>query len=196
VVGLVMRNRHMAPRLLKIGAVGLFAFFLVANLANLNLVAIAEDFADGFSFNDPSNEAAYDRRLQFDALLAEWHESPLIGHGHGAAGAVMRDPEQPWAYELSYLALLFHTGLIGLAVYSIAVIWLVMSALKIVRHEQKLALVVGCMVVGLYAFLIANATNPYLAKFDYLWTIFVLAAAVNVASCKRPVIRSSLRSAG
>jgi hypothetical protein len=33
--------------------------------------------------------------------------------------------------------------------------------------------------VGLAAFLIANATNPYLLKFDFMWALFLPLALIN-----------------
>lgn len=35
------------------------------------------------------------------------------------------------------------------------------------------------LLVGLTCFLIANATNPYLLKFDYMWVIFLPLAIIN-----------------
>ena len=32
---------------------------------------------------------------------------------------------------------------------------------------------------GLFCFLIINATNPYLASFDYLWVVFLPVAILN-----------------
>jgi hypothetical protein len=32
---------------------------------------------------------------------------------------------------------------------------------------------------GLICFMIANGTNPYLAKFDYMWIIFIPVALLN-----------------
>jgi hypothetical protein len=37
---------------------------------------------------------------------------------------------------------------------------------------------------GMTTFLIANATNPYLEKFDCLWTVFLPLAVVNVSLLK------------
>jgi hypothetical protein len=191
-VGSIMRTRHIGFRMMGIGVIAAVAFLIVANLAGLNLAVMLNDFMSGFSFADadPSNDGAYQRRIQFDALLAGWQENLLFGHGHGATAGVLRADDQPWAYELSYVALMFQAGLIGFAIYFSAVLWLVLKALMIVRNNPKLALPVGCMVVGLCGFLIANATNPYLSKFDYLWTIFSLVAAVNVSSLgdNRPLI--------
>jgi len=36
------------------------------------------------------------------------------------------------------------------------------------------------VLAGTSCFLIANATNPYLAKFDYIWVIFLPVALINI----------------
>jgi len=40
---------------------------------------------------------------------------------------------------------------------------------------------------GFMSFMIANATNPYLAKFDYMWVFFIPVAIMNSnLLCKMP----------
>lgn len=36
------------------------------------------------------------------------------------------------------------------------------------------------VLVGTACFLIANTTNPYLAKFDYIWVVFLPVALINI----------------
>ena len=42
------------------------------------------------------------------------------------------------------------------------------------------------ILTGACTFLIANATNPYLETYDYLWVIFLPLAVVNVLLLGRP----------
>ncbi len=46
---------------------------------------------------------------------------------------------------------------------------------KVVRScvDVEIKAFVISFMVGLVAFLIANTTNPYLGKFDYMWVIFI-----------------------
>jgi O-antigen ligase len=112
--------------------------------------------------------------------MAGWSNSPLIGQGLGAsADSVVRSEEQPWAYELSYVALLFQVGLLGFIIYSSAVLWIFYAGLKIVRLRPDAAQIILPLLAGLAGLLLVNITNPYLFKFDYLWTIFLPVAAIN-----------------
>ena len=82
-------------------------------------------------------------------------------------------------YELSYVALLFHTGIVGFAIYAAAVIWIYRMGLRIIRSGDRIGLYMVPALVGTTCFLIANATNPYLEKFDYIWVIFLPVALIN-----------------
>ena len=75
--------------------------------------------ATGFQFD--SDPVAMLRRDQSVALVKGWLEAPLLGSGHGMpAPDVIRSEETPWAYELTYLALLYHTGVVGTLAYASA----------------------------------------------------------------------------
>jgi O-antigen ligase len=125
---------------------------------------------------DVSNIA---RAEQMDSLLAGWVESPFLGNGLGTSSSILRNEDLPWAYELSYLALIFHTGLLGLVIYVSAISWIfAASARLMIAHNMSKPMFLP-LLTGLACFLIANATNPYLSTFDYLWTIFLPLAAVN-----------------
>ena len=146
--------------------------------AGLEFEALYNQFRS--AFDSSGEQAASIRYEQLLALLSEWKESPLIGHGLGASAAsFIRSEEMPWAYELSYVALLFQTGVLGVAIYAIAVIWIFYAGVRIVRQRPDAAQIILPLLSGLAVFLIANATNPYLTKFDYLWTIFLPVAAIN-----------------
>tara|TARA_B110000971_G_C19803123_1_gene405305 strand:- start:163 stop:378 length:216 start_codon:yes stop_codon:yes gene_type:complete len=45
--------------------------------------------------------------------------------------------------------------------------------------------------VALVCFLIINASNPYLGKFDYLWTIFLPIASINAISLNSRLIKNN-----
>jgi hypothetical protein len=87
---------------------------------------------------------------------------------------------QPWSYELSYIALLYHTGLCGLGLYAAGVVWIFFTGWRIIRSGHPLAQRLIPVLVGTACFLIANATNPYLEKYDYMWVIFLPLAYVNL----------------
>lgn len=166
---------------LSIIAVTMIVLAVLAILfLGINVEAIWDDFISGFDFSDKSNLSTYTRTEQFVALMHGWMESPIIGAGHGsAAQEFVRSEEVPWAYELSYVALLFHTGIVGVLVYGGAVFWLFVKSVSVVRHKPGAAGMLIPLLAGLMSFLIANISNPYLEKFDYLWTLFLPIAVLN-----------------
>jgi hypothetical protein len=143
-----------------------------------SLWALLDTFAVGWDFR--GEQSAIDRRDQFFPLLQGWSERPLFGSGHGASAAgSIRSDEMPWAYELSYLALLFHTGVLGFIAYASGVAWIFWMSLKIIRLGNHFSLYMLPLLVGFSCFLIGNASNPYLEKFDYMWVIFLPVAFIN-----------------
>lgn len=168
------------------------AAMLIVGLA-LTLVAVQAFAADIFGFDvtvlwqefrlgfDPrATESSSIRVTQLRELIEAWHAHPLLGAGHGAfLHDHIRDPERPWGYELSYPTLLFQAGLAGLLAYAALIGWLILQMVRIVRAGGEHARTMLPLLVGLLAFLAANATNPYLLKFDFMWTLFLPLALVN-----------------
>lgn len=149
----------------------------------LDPLAMTEEFLAAFQGQEASSSLRF---LQAASLWSSFTESPLIGQGLGAAVDVVRSDGQPWAYELSYLALLMNVGLLGFIIYFAAIVWIALKGISISRRNAEFAKLFVPMMVSLCAFLIMNATNPYLAKFDYLWVIFLPVALINAYLTQRP----------
>lgn len=172
-------NKKMVWHVLSGFALILFFLFVYLHYKfGLDIQAMATSFASGFNFaGDPSASV---RKEQFYALLKGWSQNPVIGNGLGAfVKDCIRSVEIPWAYELSYIALLFHTGMLGFLIYFSAVAWIFWMGLRIIRSGNRLGLYMLPVLVGTSTFLIGNATNPYLGKFDYMWVIFLPLALIN-----------------
>ena len=183
-LGLTSRRALRANfRLIGLGTAG--GFLILFGLGSyLNAVSgfewgsILAMFGEGFNFS--SEVSATVRRDQFFALLHGWDSSPILGAGHGAAAPrVIRSAEFPWAYELSYVALLFHTGIVGFLAYASAIGWIYWMGLRILRSGDALARYMLPILVGMSCFLVGNATNPYLEKFDYIWVLFLPIGVIN-----------------
>jgi hypothetical protein len=175
-------RRTGVARTLILASVGLGALVVVGALAFIVLkidpAILWRAFTEGFSASQ--DLALNPRGTQLQALLANWSEQPFFGAGHGAtAVGSLRSTEQPWAYELSYMALLFQVGVVGFLFYACAVGWLYLAGLRVIVSSEAAARAMIPPLVGLTAFLIGNATNPYLAAFDYLWTLFLPLAVIN-----------------
>jgi O-antigen ligase len=148
----------------------------------LDYILVYEKFLSAFSsrenLSDVSTSIRYD---QFDMLIKSWLQKPVLGHGHGAVSDfVIRSEKTPWVYELSYVALLFQTGIIGLLVYLCLLVWPIFKGMYLLKNgntEASIFIIPG--LVGCTCFLIANATNPYLISYDYMWALFFPLAVVN-----------------
>lgn len=153
-----------------IAAGGLIAGF------DLEPAALAGEFVAAFLGQEASSAARYE---QAGALWRAFVSSPLIGIGLGSAVDVIRSVKQPWAYELWYLSLLKSVGLLGFMVYAFAVGWIVIKGILLARRDREFAAMFVPLVTALASFLIMSGTNPYLAKFDYLWVVFLPVALIN-----------------
>jgi hypothetical protein len=147
-------------------------------LYGFDLVALGREFITGFQFS--SDPVAITRASQFQRLTEAWLEAPLLGKGFGATiPEFVRSEEMPWAFELSYMALLFNAGLVGALAYALGIMSIFGVGLYIVRFGGSLGRLLLPVLLGSGSFLIANATNTYLLKFDYEWVIFLPLAFVN-----------------
>ncbi|MDM0103695.1 O-antigen ligase family protein [Variovorax sp. J22R24] len=132
-------------------------------------------------FDFSENASNVERRLQFEALWGGLKDSPFFGLGAGAAASYSRSIDQPWAYELSYMAFAFQYGLIGFSLYASGLCFIVLGLRRFVIYSGRNDFSF-CVLSGLISFLIANATNPYLGKFDFMWVIFIPLALVGCRS--------------
>jgi hypothetical protein len=172
----VAKGRVGLAVVILVSVLGIYGY--LQSLFGLNVGILLETFMAGFDFGGDGSASV--RAEQFVALVREWSEHPFFGLGHGAsAGGSVRSEAFPWAYELSYVALLFHTGLVGFAIYTAGVGWIFLMGLRMIRSGGRLAFYMLPVLVGTGCFLIGNATNPYLEKFDYIWVIFLPVALIN-----------------
>jgi len=176
---IIYRGIGRVGKLFKYIALGipllLFLLIIANSIYGINITSIINIIKDGFDFSNP-----YDpRKQQFFSLIRDWGIQPLFGAGLGATTDVVRSIEMPWAYELSYVALLFNVGIIGFIIYTGGVIWIYCNLVNIAQSSKKSRYLIIPLLVGMSSFLIANATNPYLGKFDFLWVIFIPIGFIN-----------------
>lgn len=157
------------------------AVALLLPVYKITFQGLEERFTSGFEFTAVTRtESEIVRLQQYQAMMDEWTGNPWIGRGLGAsAHAFTRSDKLPWAYELSYIYLLLETGLVGFAIYAAGVVWIFWSGIKIIRRGGIGAQFMLPALAGLTGMLIANATNPYLAGQDGMWSIFLPLAFIN-----------------
>jgi len=158
----------------------IFFLYYVERIFDIDLLSTYKMFTSGFQFDAELSAAI--RKKQFYALIEGWMESPFFGKGHGTccSGFLREGGDQGvCAYELSYVALLFYTGISGFLAYASGVLWIIMKSIQLIRSQAVIGLQMLPILVGMVSFLIGHATNPYLTKFDSMWTIFLPVAFIN-----------------
>ncbi len=173
-------------RILKIlfwGIGFLIVFVIIAQESGLfNFTLVFNKFLSAFSSKQNVSDASTQTRYrQFDLLIKSWLHAPLLGHGHGAVSQyIIRSKTAPWMYELSYVALLFQTGIIGLGIYFALIIWPIYKGVRLIKTADKeTCFFIIPSITACACFLIANATNPYLQSYDYIWALFFPVAIIN-----------------
>jgi hypothetical protein len=148
---------------------------------SLEFQGLAERFSSGWDFGPTSlDDSPGARREQYFALIQGWSRNPLIGAGLGASAyGSIRSDTMPWSYELYYLALLFQTGIFGIAAYTAGIVWVFWSSIRIIKGGGIIGRLLIPVLVGLSCFLFAAGTNPNLARFDGIWAIFLPLAFIN-----------------
>lgn len=167
------KKKNVLPSFYLIILVLLAGLLIMPRILSLDIGKIWDYIANKFSSSISESDNV--RLLQFNALMSGWLESPIFGHGTGSyTTEVVREiVDQPWAYELSYCALLFQKGLVGFVIFFVMVLWILHAIwVKIKRriYPEYLALP---FLIGFICFLIANAADPYLSKFGYMWVLFI-----------------------
>lgn len=174
----IMR-KSSAGILIKIVLVLVLLLIAAVAIFDVSLKAVFNSLIESIPDGSGEELSADLRFWQAIALIDGWIEKPWFGHGHGAVASIIRSEDMPWAYELTYLALLFHTGLVGTLIYAACVAWIYWQGVRIIRYSEKYSRLMLPTLLGTTSLLIANATNPYLAKFDFMWIIFVPLAIIN-----------------
>jgi len=140
-------------------------------------------------FDFEQNDSNIERANQFEFLMSGIEENPIFGSGAGAAAQYLRSIDQPWAYELTYVAFVFQYGIIGFLFYAAGITLLIYHLVSMVRKKGRNSFEFFYL-SGFIAFMIANSTNPYLGKFDYMWVVFIPVAMLN----NDLVLRSSFKN--
>lgn len=149
---LQIRLRNVFKAMLAGLAIG--AAFIVSEHASFEVVG--SRLTSAFSDN-----AAGERLGQVFPLIEAWMHAPFFGHGFGASASVIRSSETPYTYELTLLALLMKTGLIGF--FAIA-IFVCLDCLRYLSLTRRISRQAYAGIAGILAYLLAGTTNPYVGN--------------------------------
>tara|TARA_Y200000002_G_scaffold302130_1_gene257434 strand:- start:7258 stop:8463 length:1206 start_codon:yes stop_codon:yes gene_type:complete len=117
-----------------------------------------------------SNDSA--RTTQISVLLAEFEKHPFWGIGLGMpSGEFIRSEVSPWSYELTYHAALGQRGAIGFLGMIFTLVAIFIAQLLRVKFRKK-DFFFG-YALALAFLLLANATNPYFARFDGIFLLLL-----------------------
>jgi hypothetical protein len=126
------------------------------------------------------------RHEQAAALFNGFTESPLSGPGFGVGvHDVVRSDLRPWTYELSYVLMLYNTGVLGTALYFVCIVIIYLFYFKYLKNGSYDNAITSSLLVAFTCFIIANSTNPYLGSYDYMWMFYLPIAYINVVQLER-----------
>ncbi len=127
-----------------------------------------------YAYDIFDNDRESERTDQFYSLISGWVDSSvLFGAGNGASTEVIRSTEMPWAYELTFIYLLFSTGVVGVIFYFGWFGWGLLRLKRALLVRPDLLIFIASFVSGVFGLSIAAISNPYFGKFDYLWIILL-----------------------
>ncbi len=176
-LGINKKNRRTTKKITKLKNLTLIVItcLLVYHLLtkmDIRWDSVWSTFIDGFDFKQGSS--TYERALQFHSLINAWMDgNVLFGAGNGAATDVVRSHEFPWAYELTYIYLLFSNGIIGVLFYFSWFVWGLWRLRKAIKFNPETFYYIAPITTGVFGLVIGAASNPYFGKFDYLWIIML-----------------------
>lgn len=127
----------------------------------------------------------YTRFSQRTMLIKMWKEKPLLGHGL-AASYYNRDRGYHTAVESMYHADLAKTGIIGFGLFLFYLFLIYYYTIK--EFQRTNNVYIYACIIGLSFYLLASATNPFLASFDRLYPIYVCLCIINIGSKNKYLI--------
>jgi len=158
--------------------------FILIQISGISVQATIEDFLYSFQpiqVNASGNYVSNPRLDTIYHLFNGWKESPLIGFGSGATHPnYYRNKYEPWNYEVLYMQFLYSWGILGCTLYGMGILFITNKLLLIYKECSSYSSFAISALFGMLAFLVGSFTNPYLLKFDMLYTIFLPIAIINV----------------
>lgn len=162
-------------RYLKLGLFILVGLFVIFLYFGGYLDGLINRFLNAFSQDDIRYE-------QLATLSKYIKDKPLFGYGFEREFFL---PSKGWinSIEVTYMQMLFNTGIVGCVCYFIFYIWMICKTAKLeVKDEYGeflKAFSVSCLVFMLFA----NATNPYIgSSFDFYIFLFVPFLSLKIKS--------------
>lgn len=129
------------------------------------------------------------RFSQRKMLLDIWRDNPFVGNGYGTVYFDSIRGKHD-GVESMYHADLANTGLIGFSFFIFYILLIFYWAIKLYRSSNDI-MIFAC-VLGLFFYLLASATNPFLASFDRMYPIYLTLSIFNVYQQKKSRILTNI----
>lgn len=132
--------------------------------------SIVEEIGSRFNRNIPYDDDVI-RSNQIQAMIETWAHFPLFGKGLGSSVGYYRLGRfvEQSQNEMTYFALLYQCGIVGVLMFLIIAV----RSVKSLRKHTGAKWLTEPFATGLICFLIANTFNPYLSNMSTLWILFL-----------------------
>lgn len=170
--GVSLRQRKKRIFLLiTVFLIAIVPFVLLIHKYQINIGGLLDRLYYAFSSYDQYGRNNV-RIEQIIALFKGFLEYPILGSGAGiGVSDYTRAKLAPWRYELSYMLILYNSGILGVTFYFCS-FFVLLKALWI--KSKRCDLMARALFVALIMGILANATNPYISSsFDFLLWIFI-----------------------
>ncbi|WP_282070215.1 O-antigen ligase family protein [Olleya namhaensis] len=138
-------------------------------------------FALNINYHKDSSSSDSERTKQAKSFAKHIMRKPVLGYGHGASmEELVRSKKKPWRYELSYLDIIYHSGMLGFIFYSLGPIWIILSLWNIIKRKKEYSVKAFAILIGFTSILISYTSNPYLNAFDIQWVIYFPLLFINI----------------
>lgn len=153
-------------------SLGAASLLFVFESMGLQFSPMVDSFKSGFEFTTDVSASA--RGDQFVSLMSAWLDGNLLfGAGNGSHTDYLRSESMPWAYELTYVYLLFSTGIVGVLFYFGWFGWGLLRIRNELNKRPDVSIYAVPIITGVFSLAIGAAANPSFLKFDYLWIILL-----------------------
>ncbi len=121
------------------------------------------------------------RNTQIQMLTKIIYKSPWLGNGIGSVTpSCIRSEQQPWRFEMTYLAIAKDIGLLGLLLLSVVYLRWMLGVMSSSLDKS----VSSPLLAGSLFFMICSATNPYIMSVENLFVYFIPYMLVQVERSK------------
>ncbi|RUR38706.1 O-antigen ligase domain-containing protein [Clostridium perfringens] len=151
----------------------IFAYKSLSDFTGIDnlFLSIKKTFLSAF---DMSSKSGVIRTTQASLLIDGFKSSPIIGHGiNSYLIDYIRSTRTPWSYEWVYIAFLYQSGIIGIAIF-FSLIYCILKKLyyKVKGNRETRAYFFGIF-IGFICFIISGSSNP-MVYYIWAWSLALI----------------------